>query len=143
MSEDFIPSIGSSFTIITLTLFLMFYLPLMEPRAKMEQDDVEFLQDKQDGLRGNLSVSFKKSLLRVLERIAIHYMFLNQLLARLAGRKMPTLVYFCSVTKTTFRGYMLGISASWNVQVGIRLFQFFESKSKNQNDNVNKVVTII
>lgn len=52
-----------SFTIITLTLFLMFYLPLMEPRAKMEQDDVEFLQDKQDGLRGNLSVSFKKSLL--------------------------------------------------------------------------------
>lgn len=28
---------------------------------------------------------------------------------------------------------MLGVSASWLVQVGIGLFQFFKSKSKNEN----------
>ncbi|KAL2333041.1 hypothetical protein Fmac_014254 [Flemingia macrophylla] len=151
-----------SFAMITLRSFLLFYLPLMEPHAKMEQDDVEFLQGKQDDLRGKLSVPFKKSILqifrevtvvttrRILERIVVHYVSrrmawkllkdVPQSAARKAGRKMPTLVYFYSVCKTTFRGYMLGVGASWLVQVGIGLFQFFRSKIKNGNDNINKVV---
>ncbi|TKY47220.1 hypothetical protein E2542_SST29279 [Spatholobus suberectus] len=151
-----------SFAMITLRSFLMFYLPLMEPHAKMEQDDAEFLQDKQDDLRGNLSVPFKRSLLQIirevtvvttrciLERIAVHYVSrrmawkllkdVPQSAARKAGRKMPTLVYFYSVCRTTFRGYMLGVAASWLVQVGIGLFQFFKSKSKNKNNNINKDV---
>ncbi|KAK7333159.1 hypothetical protein VNO80_29923 [Phaseolus coccineus] len=142
-----------SFTIIILRSFLMFYFPPMEPHAKMEQGDVEFLQDKQDR-NGSLSVPFKKSLLqiirevvvvttgRILERITVHYVSrrmawkllkdVPQSAARKAGRKMPTLVYICSVSKTTFRGYMLGVSASWIVQVGIGLFQFFKLKSKNE-----------
>ncbi|CAJ1960509.1 unnamed protein product [Sphenostylis stenocarpa] len=143
-----------SFTIITFRSFLMFYLPLMEPHAKMEQDDVEFLQDKK-GLTGNLSIPFKKSLLqiirevtvvttrRILERITVYYVSrrmawkllkdVPESAVRKAGRKMPTLVYICSVSKTTFRGYMLGVSASWLVQVGVGLFQYFKSKSKNEN----------
>ncbi|XP_020217543.1 uncharacterized protein LOC109800995 [Cajanus cajan] len=151
-----------SFAMITLRSFLMFYLPLMEPHAKMEQDDVEFLQDKQGELCGKLSVPFKKSILqiirevtvvttrRILERIVVHYVSrrmawklikdVPQSVVRKAGRKMPTLVYFYSVCKTTFRGYMLGVGASWLVQVGIGLFQFFKSKLKNENNNINKVV---
>ncbi|XP_068497568.1 uncharacterized protein [Phaseolus vulgaris] len=142
-----------SFSIIVLRSFLMFYFPPMGPRAKMEQDDVEFLQEKQDR-NGSLSVPFKKSLLqiirevvvmttgRILERITVHYVSrrmawkllkdVPQSAARKAGRKMPTLVYICSVSKTTFRGYMLGVSASWIVQVGIGLFQLFKSKSNHE-----------
>ncbi|BAT88274.1 hypothetical protein VIGAN_05173100 [Vigna angularis var. angularis] len=63
--------------------------------------------------------------------------------ARKAGRKMPTLVYICSVSKTTFRGYMLGVSASWVVQVGIGLFQFFKSKSKNENLSNNVRIRVL
>jgi len=38
----------------------------MEPHAKMEQDAVEFLQDK-----GNLSVPFKKSLLQIIREVSL------------------------------------------------------------------------
>ncbi|XP_017434668.2 uncharacterized protein LOC108341504 [Vigna angularis] len=153
-----------SFSIITLRSFLMFYLPLMEHHAKMEQDDVEFLRDKHDH-DGNLSVPFKKSLFqiirevtvvttrRILERVTVHYVSrrmawkllkdVPQSAARKAGRKMPTLVYICSVSKTTFRGYMLGVSASWVVQVGIGLFQFFKSKSKNENLSNNVRIRVL
>ncbi|QCD77856.1 uncharacterized protein LOC114188519 [Vigna unguiculata] len=143
-----------SFSIITLRSFLMFYLPLMEPHAKMEQDDAEFLQNKL-GNDGKLSVPFKNSLLqiirevtvvttrRILERVSVYYVSrrmawkllkdVPQSAARKAGRKMPTLVYIYSVSKSTFRGYMLGVSASWLVQVGVGVFQFFKSKAKNEN----------
>ncbi|RDX94379.1 hypothetical protein CR513_23235, partial [Mucuna pruriens] len=152
---------SKSFTMITLRSFMMFYLPLMEPHAKMEEDDVEFLQDDH---RGNLSVPFKKSVLqitrevtvvttrRILERIVVHYVSrrmawkllkdVPQSAARKAGRKMPTLVYICSVSKTTFRGHMLGVAASWLVQVGIGLFQFVKFMSKNENDDINKDLKI-
>jgi len=46
----------------------MFYFPPMGPRAKMEQDDVEFLQEKQDR-NGSLSVPFKKSLLQIIREV--------------------------------------------------------------------------
>jgi len=57
-----------SFSIITLRSFLMFYLPLMEPHAKMEQDDAEFLQNKL-GNDGKLSVPFKNSLLQIIREV--------------------------------------------------------------------------
>ncbi|XP_061362448.1 uncharacterized protein LOC133306182 [Gastrolobium bilobum] len=149
-----------SFAMITLRSFLMFYLPLLEPHAKMEQDDNDFVQDNQDDLRGNLTVPLKKSVLqiirevtvvttrRILERITLHYFSrrlawkllkdVPQSAARKAGRKMPTLVYLFSVSKATFRGHMLGVAASWIVQVGVRLVQFFTTKSKNEDDNIDK-----
>uniref|UniRef100_M1BWB6 Uncharacterized protein n=1 Tax=Solanum tuberosum TaxID=4113 RepID=M1BWB6_SOLTU len=39
--------------------------------------------------------------------------------ARKAQRRMSSMIYFCSVTKTTCRGHFLGVLASWFVQVGI------------------------
>ncbi|XP_019439278.1 PREDICTED: uncharacterized protein LOC109344991 [Lupinus angustifolius] len=149
-----------SFTMITLRSFLMFYLPLLDPHASMEQeDDDDFLRDNQDDLHGRLVVSFKKSILqimrevtivttrRILERIAVHHVSRRmawKLLkdaptsaARKAVRKMPTLVYFFSVSRTTFRGYMLGVAASWLVQVGIKLCQFFTFNSKKRDDNID------
>ncbi|XP_027337489.1 uncharacterized protein LOC113851216 [Abrus precatorius] len=148
-----------SFSIITLRSFLMFYLPLLEPHAKMEQDDDEFPQHKQGDLCCKLSVPFRKSILqiirevavvtttRILERLVVRYVSrkrawrllkdVPESAARKAGRKMPSLVYFYSVSRATFRGHLIGFSASWLVQVGIRLFQFFNPMSKN-NDGISK-----
>ncbi|KAJ1388808.1 hypothetical protein SESBI_38792 [Sesbania bispinosa] len=63
---------------------------------------------------------------------------------RKAGRKMPTFVYFFCVGRTTFRGHMLGVGASWLVQVGIDLYGFFSSMFKvkheaNDADKTNQV----
>ncbi|KAL1332457.1 hypothetical protein HN51_061258 [Arachis hypogaea] len=149
-----------TFGLITLRSFLMFYLPLLEPHAKMEQDDHDYLQtNNQDTFCRNLSVPFKKSLWqivrevtvlttrRILERVSFYYLsrrmawkLLKDVPAsatRKAARKMPTLVYFLSVTRTTFRGYILGVAASWIVQIGSKLCQFGISMCpcKKVNDN--------
>ncbi|KAJ1399772.1 hypothetical protein SESBI_30075 [Sesbania bispinosa] len=140
--------------------FLMFYLPLLEPRAEME-DDEDFLEENQEH-HVNLVVPFKKSVKqiiretsvvttrRILERIAVHYV--SQRMAwkllkdvprsatRKAARKLPTTVYFFCVSRTTFRGHMLGVAASWLVQVGIELYRFFTSvfKSKDEDSDVDE-----
>ncbi|CAL5339889.1 unnamed protein product [Camellia sinensis] len=56
--------------------------------------------------------------------------------ARKAGRGMPTLVYFFSVSKTTFRGHLLGVAASWLVQVGVDIYRYFTEIFKAENDKV-------
>ncbi|KAH0679539.1 hypothetical protein KY284_020624 [Solanum tuberosum] len=75
---------------------------------------------------------------RVLERLAVHYVSqrmawkllkdVPKSAARKAQRGMPSMIYFCSVTKTTCRGHFLGVLASWFVQVGIDIWRFFKSK---------------
>ncbi|XP_024636359.1 uncharacterized protein [Medicago truncatula] len=149
-----------SFGLISLRSFLMFYLPLLEPHAKMEQDHHDLFLDNHDELRSKLTVPFKKSVLqivrevtvvttrRILERITFHYGSRKMAwrlikdvptsAARKAGRKMPTYIYFFSVSKATCRGNMLGIAASWIVQVGVRIFQFFATKSRNEDGSINK-----
>nr|KYP65452.1 hypothetical protein KK1_011687 [Cajanus cajan] len=137
--------------------FLLFYLPLLEPRAEME-DDEDFLEENQEH-HVDLVVPFKKSVKqiirettvvttrRILERISVHYV--SQRMAwkllkdiprsatRKAGRNMPTLVYFYCVGRTTFRGHMLGVAASWLVQVGMDLYRFFSSGFKAQHEEDN------
>lgn len=149
-----------AFAMTSLRSFLMFYLPLLEPRSNTEEDDEEFLQDNQEGRRVDLIVPLKKSVKqiirettvvttrRVLERIAVHYV--SQRMAwkllkdvpksavRKAERGMPTLVYFFSVSKTTFRGHFLGVAASWLVQVGIEIYRCFSSIFKEESDDVDK-----
>ncbi|RDX65326.1 hypothetical protein CR513_56025 [Mucuna pruriens] len=147
-----------TFAMTSLRSFLMFYLPLLEPRI---EDDEDFLEVNQEH-HVDLVVPFKKSVKqilrettvvttrRILERIAVHYV--SQRMAwkllkdvprsatRKAGRNMPTLVYFCCVTRTTFRGHMLGVAASWLVQVGIDLYRFFSStfKVQDKDNDVDK-----
>ncbi|XP_061336843.1 uncharacterized protein LOC133283929 [Gastrolobium bilobum] len=151
-----------TFAMTSIRSFLMFYLPLLEPRA---EDDDDFLEENQEH-HVDLVVPFKKSVKqiirestvvttrRILERIAVHYV--SQRMAwkllkdvpksatRKAVRKMPTSVYFYSVSRTTFRGHMLGVAASWLVQVGIDLYRFFTSMFKakhedNDFDETNQV----
>ncbi|KAI3445039.1 hypothetical protein Pfo_001704 [Paulownia fortunei] len=141
----------------SLRSFLLFYLPLLEPHARMEDDDDDFLQENPEEKHLDLVVPFKKSVKqiiressvvttrRVLERLAVHYV--SQRLAwkllkdvpksatRKAGRGMPTLTYFFCVSRTTFRGHVLGVLASWIVQVGIDIYRFFSSISKAREDS--------
>ncbi|XP_050246556.1 uncharacterized protein LOC126694364 [Quercus robur] len=149
-----------TFGMTTLRSFLLFYLPLLEPRSNMEEDDEDFLQDNQEEHRVDLVVPFKKSVKqivrettvvttrRVLERIAVHYV--SQRMAwkllkdvpksavRKAGRRMPTFVYFCSVSRTTLRGHFLGVAASWLVQVGIEVYRYFSSMIKEGKDDFDR-----
>ncbi|KAL1345889.1 hypothetical protein AAHE18_08G149900 [Arachis hypogaea] len=137
----------------SLRSFLMFYLPLLEPRAEMEDDD--FLEEREEQPT-DLVVPFKKSVKqiirettvvttrRILERIAFHYF--SQRMAwkilkdvpksatRKAARNMAYHVYFFCVSRTTFRGHMLGVAASWIVQVGIDVYRFFKPILKSTDD---------
>ncbi|KAG6727404.1 hypothetical protein I3842_02G127200 [Carya illinoinensis] len=140
--------------------FLMFYLPLLEPHSTTEDDDDEFLQDTREESHVDLVIPFKKSMKqiirettvvttrRVLERIVVHYV--SQRMAwkllkdvpksavRKSARRMPTLVYFFSVSRTTFRGHFLGVAASWLVQVGIEIYRYFGSTIEEENDDLDK-----
>ncbi|XP_038898033.1 uncharacterized protein LOC120085869 [Benincasa hispida] len=143
----------------TLRSFLMFYLPLLEPHAKLEdEDDEDFLNDAQEEKHVDLVSPFKKSVKqivrettvvttrRILERISVHYA--SQRIAwkllkdvpksamRKAGRGLPTSVYFFRVTRTTFRGHALGVAASWLVQVGIEIYRYVSAKVKSKEDDV-------
>ncbi|KAK7315740.1 hypothetical protein VNO77_34311 [Canavalia gladiata] len=144
-----------TFAMTSIRSFLMFYLPLLEPRAEME-DDEDFLEEDQER-HVDLVVPFKKSVKqiirettvvttrRILERMAVHHV--SQRMAwkllkdvprsatRKAGRNMPTSVYFYCVGRTTFRGHMLGVAASWLVQVGIDLYRFFKSRFMIQDED--------
>ncbi|KAG2384432.1 uncharacterized protein HKW66_Vig0148040 [Vigna angularis] len=153
-----------TFAMTSIRSFLLFYLPLLEPRVEME-DDEDFLEEDQEH-PVDLVVPLKKSVKqiirestvvttrRILERIAVRYV--SQRMAwkllkdiprsatRKAGRNMPTVVYFYRVSRTTFRGHMLGVAASWLGQVGIDLYRFFSSafkvqKEDNDVDKTNEV----
>ncbi|PQM33357.1 uncharacterized protein Pyn_18719 [Prunus yedoensis var. nudiflora] len=145
----------------TLRSFLMFFLPLLEPRSNLEEDDDDFLPDTEEEQHVDYAVPIKKSVIqivrettvvttrRILERLAVHYV--SQRMAwkllkdvpksamRKAGRKLPTLVFFFSVSRTTFRGHFLGVAASWLIQVGIEIYRFFSHmiKSKEEVDDID------
>lgn len=144
----------------TLRSFLMFYLPLLEPRAKLEdEDDEDFFNDAQEEQQVDLVSPFKKSIKqivrettvvttrRILERISVHYF--SQRIAwkllkdvpksaiRKAGRGLPTSVYFFRVSRTTFRGHALGVAASWLVQVGIEIYRYISAKVKPKEDDIS------
>lgn len=154
-----------SLAMTSIRSFLMHYLPLLEPRAEMEDDDESFdsiiEEQQQPEHRVDLVVPFKKSVKqiiretsvvttrRILERIAVHYVSermawkllkdVPRSATRKAARNMPTYVYFFSVGRTTFRGHMLGVAASWVVQVGMELYRFFRSifNAKDEDSNVD------
>ncbi|KAK3013183.1 hypothetical protein RJ639_007902 [Escallonia herrerae] len=113
------------FAMTTLRSFLLFYLPLLEPRSNLEEDDDNFLLDPPEEDHVDLVVPFKKSvkqiirettvvtIRRIMERLAVHYVSrrmawkllkdVPKSAVRKAGRGMKTSVYFFSVCKTTFR----------------------------------------
>lgn len=149
-----------SLAVTSLRSFLMCYLPLLEPRSNVEEDDDDFLQDAPEDHHVDLVVPFKKSVIqiirettvvttrRVLERLVVHYVSqrmawkllkdVRKSAVRKAGRGMPRLVYFFHVSRTTFRGHFLVIAAWWLVQLGIDVYQFFSHAFKEDNDTVER-----
>ncbi|KAI3898534.1 hypothetical protein MKW92_031123 [Papaver armeniacum] len=153
-----------AFGMTTLRSFLMFYLPLLEPRTNLEEDDDEdedFLQDAPPEEPTDLVVPFQKSVKqivreitvsttrRVLERVAVHYVSRRmawKLLKdipvsarRKAARGMPGLEFFCRVTRTTFRGHLLGIAAAWLVQVGIDIYRSCKFMFTDKPEEAEKI----
>ncbi|XVE80524.1 hypothetical protein DITRI_Ditri14bG0146800 [Diplodiscus trichospermus] len=148
------------FAMTTLRSFLMFYLPLLEPATNIEDDDDDFLQDTPEERHVDLVVPFKKSVKqiirettvittrRVLERLAVIYV--SQRMAwkllkdvpksavRKSQRGMLTTVYFFRVSRTTFRGHLLGVAAAWLVQTGIEIYRCFSRLTNSEEgDGVN------
>ncbi|WCJ33066.1 hypothetical protein M5689_014450 [Euphorbia peplus] len=140
--------------VTSLRSFLLFYLPLLEP--KTDDNDDDFLEDAPEERRIDLVVPFKQSVKqiarettvvttrRILERIAVHHV--SQRMAwklikdipksavRKAERGMPTYLYIFKVSRTTFRGYLLGVAASWLVQVGIEVYRLFSRIAKSEEN---------
>ncbi|XP_039027619.1 uncharacterized protein LOC120161438 [Hibiscus syriacus] len=57
---------------------------------------------------------------------------------RKSQRGLPTTVYFFRVTRTTFRGHLLGVVAAGLVQTGIEIYKFFARiKDSEEGDGVN------
>lgn len=151
-----------AFTMTTLRSFLMYYLPLLELRTNLDEDDDEnFLQDStSEEKHVDLVTPFKKSVKqilretsvvttrRVLERLAVAY--ISQRMAwkllkdapksaiRKAQRNFPTTAYVCRVSKMTFRAHFLAVAATWIVQVGIETYRslsrLFGSKEEELED---------
>ncbi|KAK9673751.1 hypothetical protein RND81_12G186600 [Saponaria officinalis] len=153
-----------SFMLMTLRSFLMYYLPLLEPRNALDEDDEDFLADNSEDKPLDLVTPFHKSIKqilrestvlttrRVLERLVVSYV--SQRMAwkllkdapksamRKAQRGLPTTVYISAVTRTTLRAHCLGVAASWIVQVGIdiyrTLYRMFNSKEEVDDVNVRE-----
>lgn len=63
-----------AFTLTSLRSFLMFYLPLLEPRVEME-DDEDFLEDDQEH-HVDLVVPFRKSVKHIMREVRfLSYLF--------------------------------------------------------------------
>ncbi|XP_068639688.1 uncharacterized protein [Aristolochia californica] len=146
----------------SLRSFLMYYLPLLERKLTPDDDDDDnFLGDPQPT---DLVSPFKKSLKqiilevtvvttrRVLERIAVHYASsrtawkLLKDAAKSARRKairgMPSYLFFWTVSKTTFRAHVLGVAASWLVQIGVDSYRVFVSTPADDNEQLDKAVRV-
>ncbi|XP_076959664.1 uncharacterized protein LOC143635809 [Bidens hawaiensis] len=146
-----------SFALTTLRSFLLFYLPILVPKVEDDDDD-DFSPDSSDDHRVDLVVPFKRSVKqilretsvvttrRVLERLAVHHFSqraawkllkdIPKSAVRKANRGMPFYTYFFCVSRTTFRGHFLGVTASWLVQVGIECYRFVRDifKSNHEED---------
>ncbi|XVE93425.1 hypothetical protein REPUB_Repub01dG0191200 [Reevesia pubescens] len=148
------------FTMTSLRSFLMFYLPLLEIAMNTEEDDDDFLQDTPEECHVDLVVPFKKPVKqiirettvvttrRVLERLAVIYVSQRMAWKRLkdvpksavrkSQRGMPTTVYFFRVSRTTFKGHLLGVAAAWLVQTGIEIYRCFSRiTNSEESDGVN------
>ncbi|MBA0550260.1 hypothetical protein Golob_021222 [Gossypium lobatum] len=151
------------FALTTLRSFLLFYLPLLEPSLNIEEDDEDFPQDSTEERHVDLVVPLKKSVKqiirettvvttrRILERLAVIYV--SQRMAwkllkdvpksavRKSQRGMPATVYFFRVSRTTFRGHLLGVTAAWIVQTGIEIYRCF-SRITNSDESDEANVTV-
>ncbi|PKA61070.1 hypothetical protein AXF42_Ash005966 [Apostasia shenzhenica] len=152
-----------SLALTSLRSFLLFFLPLLEPRHPTEDDD-DLLQDVPEERRVDLVVPFQNTIKqiiretsivtirRVLERLAVHHCSqrtawkllkdVSKSAKRKAERDMPAYVFFVRVSRTTFRGHALGVVASWIVQIIIEFYRYCVRKPNSDNENLSRAEKI-
>lgn len=59
------------FALTSLRSFLLFYLPLLEPRANIEDDDDDFLEEITTEEGVDLVVPFKKSVKQIVREVSL------------------------------------------------------------------------
>lgn len=136
----------------SLRSFLLFYLPLLEPRAPTaEEDDVEPSESErpvdlvtpfQNSIKQILRETAVVTTRRVLERVVVHHVSrrtawkllkdASRSARRKAARGMPTILYVYGVGKTTIKAQLLGVAASWVVQAIIDVYRCFIRKSDDE-----------
>ncbi|KAJ3697069.1 hypothetical protein LUZ61_000774 [Rhynchospora tenuis] len=141
----------------SLRSFLLFYLPLLEPRTPTEEEDeldepveperpVDLVTPFQNSIKQILRETAVVTTRRVLERVAVHYVSrrtawkllkdASRSARRKAARGMPTILYVYSVGKTTLKAQLLGVSASWVVQAIIDVYRCFIRKPADEIEEV-------
>ncbi|KAJ3675557.1 hypothetical protein LUZ60_004599 [Juncus effusus] len=140
----------------SLRSFLLFYLPLLEPKNLSEEEDepLEPVQEAPVDLVTPFHNSIKQIIRetavvttrRVLERVAVHYVSrrtawkllkdASRSAKRKAARGMPTIFYIYSVGKTTIKAQVLGVAASWVVQAIIDVYRSFIKKSSDEIEEI-------
>lgn len=155
-----------NFTITTLRSFLLYYLPLIQPKphTDSEDEDDDLLHDAQEK-PVDLVTPFYNSVKqimretsivttrRVLERIVVRHVSqrtawkllkdASKSSKRKAARGMSTPQYTYCVARTTFRAHALGVSAAWVVQSIIEVYRCFIRKPSEDyealpSDNVEQ-----
>ncbi|KAF8646304.1 hypothetical protein HU200_013425 [Digitaria exilis] len=146
-----------NFTITTLRSFLLYYLPLVQPKPHTDSDDDEdLLPEAHEEKPVDLVTPFKNSVKqivretsivttrRVLERIAVRHVSqrtawkllkdASKSAKRKAARGMATPQYTFCVARTTFRAHSLGVAAAWVVQSIIEVYRCFIRKPTKEDE---------
>ncbi|VAI14862.1 unnamed protein product [Triticum turgidum subsp. durum] len=141
----------------TIRAFLLYYLPLLEPRPPTDDDDDDdLLQDDSERPPVDLVTPFHNSLKqiareisvvttrRVFERIAVCHVSQRtawKLLKdaaksskRKALRGMSIPEYTYCVARTTFRAHALGVAATWVVQSVVQVYKCFIRQPDNDDE---------
>ncbi|KAG2620945.1 uncharacterized protein LOC120666248 [Panicum virgatum] len=144
-----------NFTITTLRSFLLYYLPLIQPKPHTDTDDEDedLLQDAPEE-KVDLVTPFHNSVKQimretsivttrqVLERIVVRHVSqrtawkllkdASKSAKRKAARGMSTPQYTFCVARTTFRAHALGVAAAWVVQSIIEVYRCFIRKPSDE-----------
>eukprot|EP00252_Welwitschia_mirabilis_P000021 TRINITY_DN10015_c0_g1_i1.p1 TRINITY_DN10015_c0_g1~~TRINITY_DN10015_c0_g1_i1.p1 ORF type:complete len:332 (-),score=41.04 TRINITY_DN10015_c0_g1_i1:59-1054(-) len=131
----------------TLRILLLYYLPLLEELNIEDEEEEKPPPDLILPLKQSVKHMFQEITVlttrRLLERIVVHCASqriswkitkdLRKSAERKAGRHMSRFSLLFCVSRTTFRGQMLGFAATWLIQVGIDLYHYF-SDLKHSNE---------
>ncbi|XP_074578598.1 uncharacterized protein LOC141835071 [Curcuma longa] len=149
-----------SLAVTSLRSFLLFYLPLLEPRLPMEEDDdflheapeekpVDLITPLQNSLKQIIRETAVVTSRRVLERFAVHRVSqrmawkllkdVSKSAKRKAERGMPTPIFLYSVSRSTFRGQLLAVAATWFVQVVIEGYRCFFRKNISNTEDIDNI----
>ncbi|CAM8943273.1 unnamed protein product [Rhodiola kirilowii] len=146
------------FALTSLRSLLMYYLPLLEPRTNVEEDDDDnlFPPDNQENKKVDLVTPFRKSIWqiiremscvttrRVLERVTVFHVSqrtawkllkdASKSAMRKSQRGIPSFVYIFKVGRTTFRAHLLAVASQWLIDVVTETCKLFRPITTIEKD---------